>query len=604
MNVSERLSHTKLQKQVIARVIACSMLLLALPSCGIPKLRQAMPGPDVPTTYTAGFNPTNSLENSSQVPIEDFFNDPLLTTLICQALAGNQELRILYEDVQIARNEVLGRSGAYLPFLTLDLAAGIEKFSRFTPLGAAEHNLEYLPGKHFPEPQGNFLIAPEFSWQVDIWRQLRNARDAAKLRAIATNEGRNYAITRLVAEIATNYFMLMALDKRIENLDNIIALQQQSLRFARAKKQFARGTELGVRRFEAEVRMNQSLRLLAQQDIIEVENRINFLVGRYPQPVARSSGNFIDLNLHALSVGVPSQLLLNRPDIRQAEKEIAAAGLDVKVARARFFPRLDIAGPPGPTGPAGPIGYQAFSPKYLFWTPDAILLNVAGDLVTPLINKRAIQADYKTANARQLQAVYNYQRVLLNAFTEVVTRVYKVQNYSRSIEIKKEQVSALEASVDIATKLFQFPVAQQAAGQPEVDYMDVLFAQRDLWDARLLLIETKQQQLSAIIGVYQALGGGLLGCGGLMGNCAIPKLAQAGPSPAQSPKAESDSSGTDQLPAPRKQPDQLPAPGKQPDQLPAPGKQPGPAPSPGQLGRLPEPNQTTANFTLPSAAQR
>src|SRR5579885_3210579 len=156
MNVSERLSHTKLQKQVIARVIACSMLLLALPSCGIPKLRQAMPGPDVPTTYTAGFNPTNSLENSSQAPIEDFFNDPLLTTLICQALAGNQELRILYEDVQIARNEVLGRSGAYLPFLTLDLAAGIEKFSRFTPLGAAEHNLEYLPGKHFPEPQGNF----------------------------------------------------------------------------------------------------------------------------------------------------------------------------------------------------------------------------------------------------------------------------------------------------------------------------------------------------------------------------------------------------------------------------------------------------------------
>jgi NodT family efflux transporter outer membrane factor (OMF) lipoprotein len=547
------------------------MLLLVLPSCGIPKLRQAMPGPALPTSYTAGFNGPPSLENSSQVPIEDFFTDPKLTSLICQALSGgNLELRILNEDVQIAQNEVLGRSGAYLPFVSLGLGAGMERFSRFTPMGAAEDQLEYLPGKHFPGLPGNFIAAFYASWEVDIWRMLRNLRDAARLRYLATNEGRNYVITRLVAEIAENYYMLMALDKRIENLDNIIALQEQTLEIARARFQQARTTAFPVRRFEAEVRKNQSQRLITQQAIIAVENHINFLVGRYPQPIDRNTGNFIDLNLHALSLGVPAQLLQYRPDVRQAERELAAAGLDVKAARARFFPQLAIAGPTGPAGPYSPIGWQAFNPKYLFWTPDALLVSVAGDLITPLINKRALKADFKTANARQLQAVYNYYRVILNAFTEVVTRVTKVQNYSRSIEVRKQQVAALVAAVEIAGNLFR---------GARIEYIDVLLAQRDLWDARLELIDTKQEQLSAIVNVYQALGGGLLGCGH-----ANPNLPQPGPSTDQSQQGGSAPSGTEELPAPRKQPEELPAPGKQPEQVSGPNPaQPGPLPAPSTL---------------------
>ena len=118
---------------------------------------------------------------------------------------------------------------------------------------------------------------------------------------------------------------------------------------------------------------------------------------------------------------MPPQLLQNRPDIRQAERELAAAGLDVRVARANFFPKLIIT--------AG-VGYEAFNTKYLFLTPESLIYNVAGDLVAPLINKSAIKADYFNANARQLQAVYEYQRVVLNAFTEVINRVSKVQNYS------------------------------------------------------------------------------------------------------------------------------------------------------------------------------
>jgi NodT family efflux transporter outer membrane factor (OMF) lipoprotein len=368
--------------------------------------------------------------------------------------------------------------------------AALNRYSLNTLNGADNAENQPPNGGHFPQPLPNFLVSADLSWQIDIWRQLRNARDAAAFRYLGTADGRNYVITRLVAEIAENYYGLMALDKRIENLDTIIALQEQSLTMAKGLFEGARGTELGVQRFQAEVRKNQSEKLIIKQEIIEVENRINFLVGRFPQPVERSE-EFFNLNLHALSLGVPAELLQNRPDIRQAERELAATGLDVQVARANFYPKGMIT--------AG-VGYEAFNPTFLF-EPNSLIYSVAGNLVAPLINKRAIQAEYMTANARQLQAVYDYQRVVLNAFTEVINRIAKVQNYTTSIEIKQQQLVALEASVDIATKLFN---------ATRVEYIDVLFAQRDLLDARTVLINTKREQLGAIVNTYQALGGGLV----------------------------------------------------------------------------------------------
>jgi outer membrane protein TolC len=310
------------------------------------------------------------------------------------------------------------------------------------------------------------------------------------MRYFATAEGRNYYITRLIAEVAENYYELLALDNRMRTLDATIEIQARSLEMAEAKKQAARGTELAVQRFQAEVHKNQSEKLIIQQEIIEAENRINFLAGRFPQAVERQSVNYVDLRLPALSVGVPSQLLQNRADIRQAERELAAAGLDVRVARARFYPSLTLH--------AG-VGYQAFNTKYLFNSPESLIYNAAGDLIAPVINRRAIKADYLSANARQLQAVYNYQQVILTAFTEVINYLAKVDNYGQSIEIKKQQLASLEASVDAAIDLFQ---------NARVEYVEVLLAQRELMEARLVLIDTKRQQLVAIVNAYQALGGG------------------------------------------------------------------------------------------------
>jgi multidrug efflux system outer membrane protein len=507
MNLLVSLSKTKQKKRAIASAIVCGFLLV-LPSC-IPHLRHPERAPDLPERYNLRqadtgpdlpkvFEEPTSLENSSQVRIEEFFQDPRLLSLISQALVGNQELRILGEEVQIASNEILARQGAYLPFVNPGVSAGLNKYSSFTLPGAGIRDDPFRSGGFFPNPLPDYLLGFTFLWTPDIWRQLHNARDAAGQRYFAAGERRNYFVTQLVAEIADNYYGLMALDKRLENLDKIIALQEQNLRFAQAAKEAARGTELAVQRFLAEVRRNQSEKLVVKQDIIQVENRINFLVGRFPQPVERMTARvieqFINLKVHSLSVGVPAQLLQNRPDIRQAERDLAATGLDVLVARKRFYPQGLI---------NSGVGYEAFNPRYLFITPEALVANVAGNLVTPFINRKAIKADYFTANARQLRAVYNYQRVILDAVAEVVNRMSKVQNYLSSIEIKKQAVTSLEASVEAATSLFQNPRADT-----RIDYLDVLTAQRELLEARRLLIDTKREQLSAVVNTYQALGGG------------------------------------------------------------------------------------------------
>jgi outer membrane protein, multidrug efflux system len=490
MKPSVKCMATKQRKKAIAMAIACG-ILLTLPGC-LPALRPPQPGPITPQNFFLPQNVSgaNGKDNSAQIPVKEFFNDPKLTSLVDQALVGNQQLRILAEDIAIANNEIMRRRGAYLPFLSLGPSASLTKYS-FNTLEGAD-NLQNIPlnASHFPVPLPNFLLAPQVSWQIDIWRQLRNARDAQALRFLGTIDGRNYVVTSLVAEIAQNYYMLMSLDQRLENLNYVIALQEQSLEIARSQKEGVRGTELPVQRFLAEVRKNQSEKLIIIQQIIEVENRINFLAGRYPQRVERNSAGFIDLALPKLSVGVPSQLLQNRPDIRQAERELAATGIDVRVARANFFPRLLIT--------AG-VGYEAFNPKYLFLTPESLIYNVAGGLTAPFINRNGIKADYLNANARQLQELYDYQRVILNAFTEVVNRVNQVRNYSISVAFRKQQVQALQTSVAVAGILFV---------NARVDYMDVLFAQRDLWQARRDLIETKQQQLAGIVNAYQALGGG------------------------------------------------------------------------------------------------
>jgi len=191
-----------------------------------------------------------------------------------------------------------------------------------------------------------------------------------------------------------------------------------------------------------------------------------------------------------LQTGIPSQLLTNRPDIRQAELELAAAKLDVQVAKAQFYPSLGIS--------AG-VGYNAFSPTYLFHTPESVLYSLAGELVAPLINRNAIKAAYSNANAKQIQAVYNYEKTIVNAYVEVANQVSKIDNLQKSYELKSKQVDALTQSITISNDLFR---------NARADYMEVLLTQRDALESKFELIETRMAQMKAKVNIYQALGGG------------------------------------------------------------------------------------------------
>src|SRR5690606_5878234 len=209
-------------------------------------------------------------------------------------------------------------------------------------------------------------------------------------------------------------------------------LQSRALEIAKVQKAATRITELAVKKFEAELLRTQSLQYAVQQQIVETENKINYLAGRYPQHIPRPEADYaVNSSLMSLATGLPSELLNNRADIRQAELEIAAADLDIKVAKARFYPSVGI---------SANLGYQAFNPAYLLKTPQSLIYSLSGDFIAPLINKKAIQADYKNTNANQIQAVYSYEQSLLNAYVEVANQLANYQGISQSIGYKAKQV--------------------------------------------------------------------------------------------------------------------------------------------------------------------
>ncbi len=468
------------------RQIISFILLLSFIGCKTPKLMQRNENKDVPSS----FNTVSDSLNDAQLSWKEYFADPYLDTLITTALQNNQELNIVMQEIEISRNEVRARKGEYLPFVGLKGGAGVEKVGRYTSQGANDANTEIKPGQEFPEPLQDYMLGAYATWEIDIWNKLHNAKKSAVSRYLASVEGKNFLQTNLIAEIAHSYYELLALDNQLQIIKQNIDIQNNALKIVKLQKESARATELAVKRFEAQVFNTTSLQFTIQQKIIETENRINFLVGRFPQPVKRSSQIFNDITPRIINVGIPSQLLENRPDVKQAEMELMAAKLDIKVAKARFYPSLGIS--------AG-IGLQAFDSKYLFKTPESLLYSITGDLVAPLINRNAIKAAYYSANAKQIQAVYNYEKTVLNAYVEVANQLSKIENMAKIYAFKSQQVEALNQSVAISNDLFS---------SARADYMEVLLTQRDALESKFDLIETKMEQMSALVNIYRALGGG------------------------------------------------------------------------------------------------
>jgi outer membrane protein, multidrug efflux system len=459
---------------------------MVMASCKVPSVVQKTENTMVPEVFTDSRDSTNM----AAAPWRKIFTDQNLVNLIDTALQRNQELNITLQEIEIAKNDILSRQGALRPLVSAKLGVGVEKVGRYTSQGAGDASTEIAPGKEVPDPLTDIAGAVYANWEVDIWKKLRNAKKAAISRYLSTIEGKNFVVTNLVSEIANSYFELLALDNQLEIVQQTIGLQKNALDIVKIQKEAARTTELAVQKFEAEVMKSQSMEFDIRQQIKETENRINFLLARYPQEIPRNKSNFLNLVPSGINSGIPSQLLANRPDIRQAELDLSAAKLDVKVARAEFYPSLDI---------SAALGLQAFKPAYLVKFPESILYSLAGDLAGPLLNRNAIKAEFYNANSRQLQAMYNYERSILNAYLEVSTQLSKIDNLKKSYDLKSRQVEALTKSIDLSNDLFK---------SARADYFEVLMTQRDALESKLELIETKKEQLNAVVNIYRDLGGG------------------------------------------------------------------------------------------------
>jgi len=474
-------------KKIIYKGLLVALVAASFTACKTPSsvtLRDE--NNKVPGAYA---NNSQDSTNTAKIKWKDYFTDPHLAGLIDTALKNNQELNITLQEIEIAKNEIRARKGEYLPFVGLSAGAGVDKVARYTNIGAMEATTDIKPGKEMPEPLQDYRLGLQANWELDIWKKLRNSKKAAVNRYLATVEGRNFMVTNLIGEIAGSYYELLALDNQLAIVEQNIGIQNNALEIVKLQKESARVTELAVQRFRAQVLNTQALQYEIRQKIVETENRINFLVGRFPQPVERSKQAFTELAPQVVQSGLPSQLLANRPDIRQAELELMAAKLDVKVARARFYPSIGIS--------AG-IGYQAFNPSYIF-KPQSLLYNLAGDLMAPLINRNAIKAEYYSANSKQVQAVYNYEKTILNSYIEVANQLSRVGNLEKSYGLKAQEVDALNQSVNISNDLFK---------SARADYMEVLMTQRDALESKFDLIETRLQQMEAMVSIYRSLGGG------------------------------------------------------------------------------------------------
>jgi outer membrane protein, multidrug efflux system len=474
-----------MRRTIINKILTGVIVLVSLGGCKTFREPVKTESKVVPET----FGKSHDSLNVAQVNWKEYFADPNLIMLIDSALKRNQELNITLQEIEIRRNEIRARKGEYLPFVNLQGGAEVEKAGRYTRYGAVDANGEIMPGREFPEPLENYVIGAFASWELDVWRKLRNAKKAAAFRYLSSVEGKNFMVTTLIAEIANSYYELMALDNQLDIIQRNIDLQKDALEIVKQQKDAAKLTQLAVNRFEAQLLNTTNLQFEIRQRIIETESRLSFLTGGFPNGIPRNSSVFNTIQVDSVNVGIPSQLLANRPDIRQAELELAAAKLDIKVARANFYPSFRI---------ESGIGFQAFKPQYLI-NPESILFNLAGDLVAPLVNRNAIKAQYYSATARQVQSVYDYERTILNAYVDVVNQLSSVQNFSRSYETKSQEVEILMQSITIANSLFR---------SARADYLEVLLTQREALESKMQLVEIRQRQMSAKVNVYKALGGG------------------------------------------------------------------------------------------------
>lgn len=420
----------------------------------------------------------------------NYFKDKQLITLIDTAIVNNQDVLIAMQRMRMAQSDVLFSKSLLLPQIEGVATAGVNRFGKYTMDGAGNMGTPIYGDETIPALLPDYFVGLQTSWEADIWGKLRNKKKAAALRYLSSAEAKNVVLTNLVADVAAGYYELVTLDNTLNIIKEYLVLQEKALEIMRYQKEAAVVNRLAVEQFEANVINSRARELQVLQQIIVTENRVNFLLGRFPQPVERQKEAIEEDFSQVVTTGLPAGLLRNRADIREAELNMMAAKADVKSARAAFYPSLNI---------GASIGYQAFRPNLLFSSPQSLAYSLVGTLAAPLLNRKAIKAEFNTADALQVETLYNYQKTILTAYAEVNNEMSGLANFEGIVKLKQQETAVLERSIETSLTLFK---ANRAT------YLEVLLAQQNALEAKITLMDTKMQRLTSWVNIYKALGGG------------------------------------------------------------------------------------------------
>lgn len=494
------ISHKKKHKRMMkARALtpATIVLLIAAPAlllsgCYTPGQLEVPGTPAIPTTYTDSTSATDST-GIATLSYREFFKDTLLQQLLDTALSNNTDLLLATRRMEITRAQLMAASRAWLPSLNASLSAGVDKYGDYTLNGVGNYDTNLSPNiddkQRIPDPVTDFFIGLRSSWEIDLWGKMRNRKKAAYLRFLASEKGRQLVTTQLVSQVAGLYYELMAIDYEQTVITRNIQLQETALITVRIQQEAGRATLLAVQQFNAQLFNTRSLALGLKQQRIELENQLNALLGRFPQPIKRDSSLLTAALPRYAQTGVPSALLLRRPDIQQAEMELQAARADVLAARADFLPSLQI---------TPYAGFNAFKGNLLFNGASAAY-GLLGGITAPVFHKQQLRSQYNISNAAGMSAFYAYRQAVINAYQEVITALGKIQNGSQAYQLKQAEVEMLQAGVSTANDLYATGYAS---------YLEVITAQKSVLEAELALANSRKELFLGTITLYRALGGG------------------------------------------------------------------------------------------------
>ena len=406
------------------------------------------------------------------------FKDQELQTLVGAALTNNYDLRIAVTRVDQARELAKQAGAALLPQVNYGGLAGKGK---------------NVGSGGTPSPSGvtGGLVAADVSasWEIDLWGRLRRLRESARAQFFATEEGRRDTQISLIAQVAQNYFQLLALERELQIARENTNAFAGSLRIF--NERLRGGVASRLEAASAEALLDSAIAAIPnlERQIAVQENVLSVLIGQAPGPISREKSSLDAQALPEIPAGLPSALLERRPDIRETEQELRSANAQVGAAEADLFPQLSL------TGLFGKV-----SPHLSAFTSGAATAWSAGATLTgPLFHGGELRSRYRQAKAAREQAVLQYQAVVLNALQEVSSALISRQKYAEAEAAQALAVSAYEVAVRISQERYRLGNAS---------YYEVLQEQQLLFPAQNAMVEAQLNQFLATIQLYRALGGG------------------------------------------------------------------------------------------------